>query len=180
MPDAGRARALVAIAREAIAQDGEPRADGAWSEDWLRAPAASFVTLRAAGALRGCIGTVDAWRACGDDVACNAYAAAHRDPRFAPVHQEEIAGLEVEVSLLTARVPMAVASEEEALARLRPGEDGVHLQYRDFQATFLPQVWENLPDPRDFLEELRRKARLPARFWHEELRLSRYAVEKYK
>jgi AMMECR1 domain-containing protein len=82
--------------------------------------------------------------------------------------------------VLSARILLGVANEDEALARLKPGEDGVYLEYREFHATFLPQVWESLPDPRDFLDELRRKARLPARFWHPELRLSRYAVEKYK
>ena len=180
MPDDGRGATLIGIAREAIAEGPEPRAHFAWDEAWLRERAASFVTLREAGELRGCIGSVDAWRPLGDDVALNARAAAYRDPRFPPVTRAEIAQLEVEVSVLGARVPMKVASESDALAELRPGHDGVYLEYQDFRATFLPQVWESLPDPRDFLDELRRKARLPARFWHPELRLSRYAVEKYK
>ena len=171
---------LLAIAREAIANGPEPRADFAWGEEWLREPAASFVTLREAGELRGCIGSVDARRALGDDVAYNAHAAAYRDPRFPPLRSAEIAGLGVEVSVLTPRVPLMAASADDALARLRPGVDGVYLEYQDFSATFLPQVWESLPDPRDFLDELRRKARLPAGFWHPELRLSRYSVEKYK
>ena len=180
MPDERRGNLLICIAREAIAAGPEPRIDFAWDEDWLRTPAASFVTLREAGELRGCIGSVDACRPLGDDVARNAHAAAYRDPRFPPVSPAEIPRLDVEVSVLTPRVPLAVASEDEALAKLRPGEDGVYLEYQDFRATFLPQVWENLPDPRDFLAELRRKARLPARFWHPELRLSRYGVEKSK
>jgi AmmeMemoRadiSam system protein A len=180
MPDERRGRVLLDIARTAIA-NGPAVPDGlAWDEEWLRAPAASFVTLREAGELRGCIGSIDARRALGDDVAHNAHAAAYRDPRFPPVRPAEIAGLDVEVSVLTPRVPLGAASEDDALARLRPGEDGVYLEYQDFHATFLPQVWESLPDPRDFLDELRRKARLPARFWHPELRLSRYGVEKYK
>ena len=180
MPDERRGDLLISIAREAIAAGPEPRIDFAWDEDWLRTPAASFVTLREAGELRGCIGSVDACRPLGDDVARNAHAAAYRDPRFPPVGAAEIPRLDVEVSVLTPRVALAAASEDEALAKLRPGEDGVYLEYQDFRATFLPQVWENLPDPRDFLAELRRKARLPARFWHPELRLSRYGVEKYK
>ena len=180
MPDGARGRALIAIARDAITQGPEPRGAFAWDDEWLRSPAASFVTLREAGELRGCIGSVDAYRPLGDDVAHNAQAAAYRDPRFPPVTAAEIPGLDVEVSVLTPRVPFAVASEDDALARLRPGVDGLYLEYQDFRATFLPQVWENLPDPRDFLDELRRKARLPARFWHPDLRLSRYGVEKYK
>ncbi len=180
MPDALRGALLIAIAREAIAQGPELRDGLAWDEPWLREPAASFVTLRDAGELRGCIGSVDAYRPFGDDVAHNAHAAAYRDPRFPPVATHEIPRLEVEVSVLSARIPLGVANEDEALARLEPGRDGVYLEYREFHATFLPQVWESLPDPRDFLDELRRKARLPARFWHPELRLSCYAVEKYR
>jgi hypothetical protein len=180
MPDDRRGAVLLAIARDAIAKGPEARAGFAWDEEWLREPAASFVTLREAGELRGCIGSVDACRPLGDDVAHNAHAAAYRDPRFPPVRPDEIPGLDVEVSVLTPRVPLAVASEDDALAKLRPGTDGVFLEYQDFRATFLPQVWESLPDPRDFLDELRRKARLPAGFWHPDLRLSRYGVEKYK
>ena len=172
-----RGRVLLAIAREAIARG--PGVNAAWSEEWLRERAATFVTLRADGELRGCIGTVDAHRALGDDVAHNAHAAAHRDPRFPPVSPEERDGLQVEVSLLSPRTGVPAASEADALAALRPGTDGVVLEYRDQRATFLPQVWENLPDPVDFLSELRRKANLPRRFWDPEVRLWRYTVEKF-
>lgn len=180
MHDERRGAVLLAIAREVIAKGPDARAALPLEEGWLREPAASFVTLREAGELRGCIGSVDANRSLGDDVAHNAHAAAYRDPRFPPVTAAEIPGLDIEVSVLTPRVPFAVASVDDALARLRPGVDGVFLEYLDFRATFLPQVWENLPDPRDFLDELRRKARLPAGFWHPDLRLSRYGVEKYR
>ncbi len=174
---AERGLVLLAIAREAIARG--PGANAAWNEVWLRERAATFVTLRAAGELRGCIGTVDAHRALGDDVAHNADAAARRDPRFPPVQPEELAGLQVEVSLLSPRTGLAAASEADALAALRPGTDGIVLEYRGERATFLPQVWENLPDPVDFLGELRRKANLPRRFWDPEVRLWRYTVEKF-
>ena len=183
MDEAGRrGRVLVAIARESIlagdaAARGIPRE---WEEDWLRATAASFVTLRDAGELRGCIGTVDAHRALGDDVTHNAHAAAYRDTRFPPLTPDVRDRLEVEVSVLSARAPIAAASEEALARELRPGIDGVFLEYEGFRATFLPQVWESLPDPVDFLMELRRKARLPARFWHRDLKLSRYTVEKYR
>jgi AmmeMemoRadiSam system protein A len=138
------------------------------------------VTLRLDGDLRGCVGSVDAHRPLGDDVAHNAFAAAYRDSRFEPVSLDERARLAVEVSVLTPRTPVQASSEDEALAALRPGVDGVYLEYGNLRGTFLPQVWENIPDPLDFLCELRRKAGLPARFWHPEVKLSRYAVEKYK
>jgi AmmeMemoRadiSam system protein A len=173
-----RGRILVGIARDAIAEDAPLVRE--WSEDWMRQRAASFVTLKLEGELRGCIGSVDPHRALGDDVAHNAQAAAYRDPRFRPVTAAERELLQVEVSVLSPRYRIAAASEDDALAHLRPGVDGLFLQFKDFRATFLPQVWENLPHPLDFLSELRRKARLPARFWHPELELSRYTVEKYR
>jgi AmmeMemoRadiSam system protein A len=182
MDDHGRrGRMLVAIAREAI--EAEPSAQYGpleWQEEWLRATGASFVTLRDAGELRGCIGTVDPHRALGDDVAHNAHAAAYRDPRFPPVRTAQRAGLEVEVSVLSPRAPIAAPTEAELAAVLRPGVDGIVLEYEGHRATFLPQVWESLPDPIDFLAELRRKARLPARFWHPRMQVSRYTVEKFQ
>ena len=169
---------LVAIARAAIHAEAAPAASD-WNEPWLRQPGASFVTLKQSGELRGCIGTIEAHRALGDDVAHNAYAAAYRDPRFPPVAPRERALLQVEVSILSPREPVAAASEHEALSRLRPGVDGVVLQYGALGATFLPQVWESLPEPDEFLAQLRRKAGLPAGFWHADLRLWRYTVDKY-
>ena len=174
-----RGRLLVAIAREAI-ERAAPVPPAAWNEDWLRETAASFVTLREGGELRGCIGTVDAHRPLGDDVSHNAYAAAYHDPRFAPLAPAAGPGIEVEVSVLSARVALEAPSEDALAASLRPGVDGVVLEYEGLRATFLPQVWESLPDPRDFLAELRRKASLPARFWHPRLKVSRYTVEKYR
>jgi AmmeMemoRadiSam system protein A len=181
MPDGSERRGpvLIGIARDAIAvaDDFEPRA---WREEWLRETGASFVTLKLEGELRGCIGTIDPRRALGEDVWHNARAAAYRDPRFPPVSAPERAVLEVEVSVLSAREHFAVASEADAVSKLRPGIDGIYLEYGYQRSTFLPQVWESLPDPLDFLVELRRKAGLPARFWHADIRLSRYTVEKFR
>jgi AmmeMemoRadiSam system protein A len=173
-----RGTTLVAIARDAIEY---PQLPGArtWSEPWLRETGASFVTLRLDGELRGCIGTVDPHRSLGDDVVHNARAAAFHDPRFPPVADEERERLQVEVSVLSPRTPIEARDESSALAALRPGIDGVYLEYAGRGATFLPQVWENLPDPLDFLGELRRKAGLGARFWDPAIRLSRYTVEKF-
>ena len=171
---------LVDIAREAIREHlGLARA-AERHEPWLTQPAATFVTLREHGELRGCIGSLDARRPLGLDVAHNARAAAFNDPRFPPVGRDEIDALDVEVSLLSAREPFAAASEAEALARLRPGIDGVCFEYGRASATFLPQVWESLADPLVFLGELRRKAGLSARFWHPDVKLSRYTVEKFR
>src|SRR5258708_25219764 len=126
-----RTRTLIAIAREAIGQAERPSDGCEWHVEWLRERAASFVTLRIEGELRGCIGSVDAHRPLGDDVAHNAYAAAYRDRRFAPLADEERPRLAVEVSVLTPRVPFAAPTEEDALAALRPGVDGVYLELGD-------------------------------------------------
>lgn len=174
-----RGPVLLAIARESIQLTGETPSVGAWAAAWLREPGASFVTLRLDQELRGCIGTIDAHRPLGDDVAWNARAAAYRDPRFPPVSTIERERLQVEVSVLSRREPLATSSESDALALLRPGIDGIALEYLGASATFLPQVWESLPEPGPFLEHLRRKAGLPGRFWHPDVRLSRYTVEKF-
>ena len=180
MPDdQPRGPTLLSLARAAIESPSAP-APREWSEAWLAAPGASFVTLHLDGDLRGCIGSIQARRALGDDVTHNARAAAYRDPRFPPVTPAEIPRLEVEVSVLSPRQVMQVRDETEALAMLRPGVDGVYFEFHDLASTFLPQVWESIPDPADFLGELKRKAGLPPRFWHPEVRLSRYTVEKYQ
>ena len=179
MAEYDRGLVLLAIARESIVRGDDAAPCAAWEHGWLREHGASFVTLRLDGDLRGCIGSVDARRPLGDDVARNAHAAAYRDPRFPPVSTGELLHLQVEVSVLSPREALPAASESEALARLRPGVDGIALEYGAASATFLPQVWESLPAPEAFLDALRHKAGLPARFWHPELRLSRYTVEKY-
>ncbi len=172
-----RGRRLLELARAAIlrgsADDAYPR------EAWLAAPGATFVTLKLDGELRGCIGSLEARRSLAEDVVRNALAAAYRDPRFPPVTVAERERLQIEVSLLAPALPLAATSEAEALRLLRPGIDGVVLEYGECRSTFLPQVWESLPVPRDFLGELKRKAGLPRDFWDPAIRLSRYAVEKF-
>jgi hypothetical protein len=114
------------------------------------------------------------------DVRENAVAAAFRDPRFEPLSRAEFDNIRVEVSLLSPTEAMAVANEEHALAILRPGIDGVVFEYGHFRSTFLPQVWEQLPEPAEFLAHLKRKAGLSMDFWSESVRLSRYTVSKWK
>jgi AmmeMemoRadiSam system protein B/AmmeMemoRadiSam system protein A len=148
--------------------------------DWLAAQGATFVTLTQRGHLRGCIGSLAAYRPLGADVRENAVSAALRDPRFPCLSRDELAITTVEVSLLTAPAPFPIADEADAIARLRPGIDGVILEHGSHRATFLPQVWESLPDPRLFLAELKRKAGLPPAFRDPGLRLATYQAEKWK
>ncbi len=174
---------LLAMARHAIAQAlGLPasHADDLPDHPALRRPGATFVTLHdAEGGLRGCVGRLEACRALGDDVRANAHAAAFKDHRFAPLRAHEWHGLRVEVSLLEPPEPLAARDEAEAVAALRPGIDGVIFEWRGARATFLPQVWEQLPHGAGFMAALKRKAGLPADFWHAEVRLSRYRVRSF-
>jgi AmmeMemoRadiSam system protein A len=148
--------------------------------DWLGTTGASFVTLMQRGELRGCIGTLEAHRALGEDVKANAVAAAFRDPRFKPLEKHEFESLSVEISVLSAVEAVAFRDEDDALAQLRPDIDGVIFQYGYHRSTFLPQVWENFRDPRVFLGHLKYKAGLPPDFWDPTVKLSRYTVSKWR
>jgi AmmeMemoRadiSam system protein A len=175
-----RGTVLLPLARSAIASElGRPLAADA-SAPWLRESGACFVTLSQEGELRGCIGTLEAYRSLLDDVRANAVAAALRDPRFAPLTLRELGDTEVEISLLSPAQALAFGDEAEALAQLRPGVDGVILEFGARRSTFLPQVWEQLPDVRGFMAQLKRKAGLPADFWDAGVRLQRYTVAKWK
>ena len=181
--DAVLGRVLVGRARHTIAEAlglPVPPARSLPDHPALRQPGATFVTLHdAEGGLRGCIGRLEACHALGDDVRANAHAAAFGDPRFAPLRADEWQGIQVEVSLLDAPEPLIVRNEAEALAALRPGVDGVIFEWREARATFLPQVWAQLPDPARFVAALKRKAGLAADFWAADVRLSRYRVRSF-
>jgi len=174
-------QALLITARNAIAdklgatQRTEPAAQADLSQR-----GAVFVTLTKQGGLRGCIGSLEAWRVLHDDVVANACAAAFSDPRFEPLRAEDLSDIRVEVSLLSRAQPMAFTSEDDAVSQLRPNIDGVILECGRHRGTFLPQVWESLPEPRQFMAQLKRKAGLPPDFWSTDIRLSRYSVEKWK
>jgi hypothetical protein len=174
---------LVITARHAIAQALGLTATHARAlpdHPALRRPGGTFVTLHdAEGELRGCVGRLEASRALGDDVRANAHAAAFKDSRFAPLRAHEWRGLRVEVSLLDPPEPLAVRSEAEAVAALRPGIDGVIFEWRGFRAALLPQVWKLLPHAVDFIVALKGKAGLPADFWSADVRLSRYRVRSF-
>jgi AmmeMemoRadiSam system protein A len=141
-------------------------------------PGASFVTLRLAGELRGCTGSLEAMRPLVCDVAHNAFRSAFHDPRFQPLRPPELPGLEIHVAVLSALEPLPAATEEALLAALRPGVDGLVLRDGPHTATFLPAVWESLPQPRVFLEHLRRKAGLPRDHWSPTLRFERYTTRE--
>jgi len=172
-------KALVATARGSIdAAFGRP-ATRVRPHDALDRPGATFVTLKQEDRLRGCIGSLEARRLLAIDVRENALAAAFSDPRFAPLAIRELDMTTVEVSLLSPASRFEVAGEDDLLARLEPGVDGIVLELGRRRATFLPQVWESLPDPRDFVDALKRKAGMPANFWSPAIRVSRYTVVKW-
>lgn len=174
-----RGPTLLAHARAAIARRLGLTAVAAPHASFLDEPGATFVTLKIARELRGCIGSLAPHRALGDDVRANAQAAAFDDPRFPPLAIGEYESLEVEVSVLSPSTPLVVRSEAELHASLRPGIDGVTLQWGHRRGTFLPQVWDSLPTPREFIAHLKRKAGLPLDFWSSDLAISRYTVEKF-
>jgi hypothetical protein len=180
MQDTELGNALLALARGAIGERLGLNGSTAAGHEALDRPGATFVTLTQQGQLRGCIGSLEAHRALGHDVRENALAAAFRDPRFTPLATGEFEFTRVEVSLLTSPAPMSFADEADFMAQLRPGIDGIVFQYGRHRSTFLPQVWESLPDPNLFMQQLKRKAGLPPNFWHESVTIARYEVTKWK
>ena len=144
--------------------------------DWLHDHAATFVTLFLETRLRGCVGSLEAVRPLYEDVRRNAIAAALEDTRFPPVEAAELAGLTLEVTLLSAREPLHCRSERDALDQLRPGVDGLVLTYGSRRATFLPQVWDSIPRASTFLEALKEKAGLERDFWHRSILIERYTA----
>lgn len=143
----------------------------------LQRPGASFVTLNLDGDLRGCIGSLQAHQPLLDDVAQNAFNAAFRDPRFPPVTARELDRLDLHISILSPTTPLQFSSEQDLLRQLRPGIDGLVLSDGYHRGTFLPQVWEQLPAPEEFLAHLKRKAGLPAHHWSPTLTVERYTVD---
>lgn len=145
----------------------------------LKAVRASFVTLQLQGRLRGCIGHLEAVQPVVVDVAENAFAAAFRDPRFPALGRDEWADVDIHLSLLTRPVPMRFNDESDLIAQIRPGEDGLILQDGPNRGTFLPSVWESLPDPVQFLTHLKHKAGLAANHWSDRIEVYRYYTESF-
>jgi len=174
-----KGRVLLEIARESVehAVLGTPETE--YDDGWLWEPGATFVTLRHRGELRGCLGTLKASEPLIRDLRHNARAVTSEDPRFPPLAATELRETGVEVSLLSPLEEVPCATEADAVRELSRGRDGWYLVYRQHSGTFLPQVWESLPRPGDFLRRLKEKAGLPLGFWDREIRLWRYTVSKW-
>jgi len=174
-------QALLELARAAVAHGvrtgQELLVDPQEHPERLRELRACFVTLRRHRALRGCTGSLEA----KDPLVCQVAHSAHRtalaDPRFEPVREEELPELELHISVLTPLERLPADSEEQLLAALEPGRDGLVLHEGSAAATFLPSVWEQVRSPREFLHELRRKAGLPKDRWSSEQWFERYRAE---
>lgn len=145
----------------------------------LNEPRATFVTLREHADLRGCCGSIEPCFALAEDVWRNAWAAAFADPRFPALTAHEYQHINVHIAVLSPLERVAVASEADLLAELRPGKDGLMLEFGSARATFLPAVWENLPNPVDFLRQLKLKAGFPAAFWSSQIQVWRYEAEDF-
>jgi AmmeMemoRadiSam system protein A len=176
---------LLRLAREALEcavhEKKLPPLDQATLTPALRALGASFVTLTVRGQLRGCIGALEPYQPLADDVREHAIAAALQDFRFEPVQVDEINAINIEVSRLTVPKPLEYIDADDLLAKLRPGVDGVTLmESRYRRATFLPQVWEKIPDKEDFLAQLCMKMGAAPDLWRRKhLDVQVYQVEEF-
>lgn len=173
---------LLRIARESIVhglEHGIPVEPAAEGDPALALQRAAFVTLHRAGQLRGCTGSLEARQPLAAEVAANAFQSAFRDPRFNPVAAREVDRLEVEVSVLSPLERLEVRTETELLAALVPGVHGLLIELGPRRATFLPAVWESLPEPREFLRALKRKAGLPEDLWSERIAAYCYRTETF-
>jgi AmmeMemoRadiSam system protein A len=175
---------LLYLARQALEQAARGQrpspVDAARLTPRLRADGASFVTLTAVGELRGCVGALDAYQPLFEDVREHAAAAGLQDFRFPPIHAGELDAIRIEVSRLTASVPLFYTSPEDLLAKLRPQVDGVILADGPRRATFLPQVWKKIPDPAGFLDNLCYKLGAESTLWRRKpLSVQVYRVEEF-
>ena len=178
-PEQGRL--LLSIARVLITKKLGIFAPLAKTSDhpWLNEPAATFVTIKIDGELRGCIGSLKAHHSLMNDLQNNATAAAFEDPRFSPLTKDELDQATIEISLLGDAEPIDFSDEEDALAKLHPHVDGIIFMCGRYRSTFLPQVWEQLPTPSMFMAHLKQKAGLAPDFWSNDVLLYRYAVQKF-
>ncbi len=170
---------LLSLARATLAEALGGPTEPLPRPDWLLEPAACFVTLRLDGELRGCIGSMEAYRPLVEDLRANSRAAAFRDPRFPPLTAAELDRTILEVSLLSPLERLSCGSEQQVLDQLRPGIDGLLLEYEGHRGTFLPAVWKSLAEPRLFLSKLKSKAGLAEDFWSEKIDLRRYTTRTW-
>ncbi len=177
----GIALDAVRQALKVASRDGEEPRVKSWHgvPEPLKAMRASFVTLTSGGRLRGCVGSLVAQRPLLADIVANARNAGFQDRRFDPLSAGELAGLDIEVSVLSYPRPIAFASEAELVRAIRPDVDGLILTDGNSRGLFLPSVWESLPDVHDFLRQLKRKAGLAPDHWSKSLRVHRFTAEKF-
>ena len=180
----GEKQTLLRIARDAIENAVRGKSLPPFKDEsltpTLRDKGASFVTLTISGDLRGCIGALEAYQSLAEDVREHAIAAALEDPRFPPVTERELSRIEIEVSFLTQPQELQYSTLEDLLEKLRPNVDGVILRHGFRKATFLPQVWEKVADPSDFLDQLCYKMGVSANTWREtKLQVYTYQVEEF-
>jgi len=141
----------------------------------------TFVTITMNGALRGCIGHIIPQESLVESIRVNAMNAAFRDPRFRPLSQSEFEKIKIEVSILTEPTPLAYTDANDLLGKLKPGTDGLIIRKGYHQATFLPQVWEQLPNKKEFLTHLCLKAGLAGDAWvNEALEVYTYQVQAFE
>jgi AmmeMemoRadiSam system protein A len=148
--------------------------------DRMTRPGAAFVTLHLDGQLRGCVGNLRARGRLADELSRAAFSAAFRDPRFGPVTPDELERLEIHISVLSAPVPLTFQSEADVIAQLRPAIDGLILTDQGRLGTFLPDVWASIPDPKEFLAQLRLKAGLSPNHWSPTLAIERYTTQSFQ
>ncbi|MBN8580337.1 MAG: AmmeMemoRadiSam system protein A [Anaerolineae bacterium] len=180
----GEKQTLLLIAREAIENAVMGKAASPINQtsltQALREQGSSFVTLTIHGELRGCIGALEAYQPLAEDVREHAIAAALNDPRFPPLTQKELSRIQIEVSCLTLPQELEYADVDDLLNKLRPHVDGVILKHGFRRATFLPQVWEKIPNPVEFLEQLCYKMGERGNLWQEaKLQVLTYQVEEF-
>ena len=177
-------RQLLAIAKESVSHGLTHHrplpVEAAAFPPSLQAVRASFVTLRIGAELRGCIGMLTAKRALITDVAENAFAAAFRDNRFRPVSEYEFHLLNYHISVLSPSQAMTVTSQDDLLAQLRPGIDGLIIEEPPRRATFLPDVWQTVPQPTQFLSQLKLKAGFDVNYWSDRIKVWRYTTESFE
>ena len=176
-------RQLLEVARESLlcgVHSGHPlEVSPAEHATELQQAGACFVTLHEDGALRGCIGSLEAHRPLVVDVAENAFAAGFRDPRFQALREAELERVSISISVLSKPVAMDFSSEQDLLKQLRVGIDGLVLEAGYHKGTFLPAVWAQLPQPEQFLRHLKRKAGLAEDYWADNIHISRYQSESF-
>lgn len=176
-------RELLALARqsiqEGVTQVGHTPCPDVPSELIPPLLRSTFVTLHVDGELRGCCGTLNAQRPLAEDVWSNAWASAFADPRFPPLTAAEFERIDLHISVLSEPEPVRVADEAELLRTVRPGVDGLVLEMGPAQSTFLPSVWEQLPDPEQFVRHLKLKAGWSADFWSPRIQVLRYTTESF-